>query len=63
MTVVRPVPSDSEATINDSTNNTVDLVSIPSESVQPVANDTMATAGIVRPMLANADPRASDSRL
>ena len=37
---------------------TVDLMSRPSVSVQPVASETMATAGIVSPMLASAEPSA-----
>jgi hypothetical protein len=58
ITVVRPVPSDSVATMMDSSSSTVDLTSIPSDKVQPVASETMATAGMVRPMLASADPSA-----
>ena len=56
--MVRPVPSDSVATNRVSSSSTVDLPSIPSISVQPLAIDTMATAGIVRPIVASAEPSA-----
>ncbi|OQC07353.1 MAG: hypothetical protein BWX79_01901 [Alphaproteobacteria bacterium ADurb.Bin100] len=36
----------------------MDFGSMPSVSVQPVASATMATAGIVSPMLASAEPMA-----
>ena len=51
MTVVRPVLSEKPATMKDNISSTVDLTSSPSDKVQPVASDTTATAGIVRPML------------
>ena len=52
------MPSDSVATNRVSSSRTVDLPSIPSVSVQPLAIDTRATAGIVRPIVASAEPRA-----
>ena len=57
-TVVRPVPKDSVATSSDSISKIDALASSPSVSVQPVLMETMATAGMVRPMLASAEPRA-----
>ena len=54
-TVVRPVPSEIAVTNRDSSSRTVDLMSMPSVSVTPVASDTMATAGMVSPMLASAE--------
>ena len=44
-TVVRPVPSDSVATSSDRINSTVDFGSMPRVKVQPVASETIATAG------------------
>ena len=56
MTVVCPVPSDNVATMIDNVNRTVHLTSMPSESVHPVTDETMATAGIVTPILAKLSP-------
>ncbi len=58
ITVVRPVPSDKDVTSNDNNNNTVDFASIPKVRLHPVIKDTNATAGMVKPMLANAEPSA-----
>ena len=56
--VVRPVPNDNILVNSDKISNSVDFVSIPSVTENPVITDTIATAGIVRPMLASAEPRA-----
>jgi hypothetical protein len=56
-TVVRPVLSEKAATSSDSTSSHRRLdCRCPESSVQPVARETMATAGIVNPMLASAEP-------
>src|SRR5450830_652855 len=56
--VVLPVPRDSVVMMSESNNNTVDFASIPKLNCQPVINEIIATAGIVSPILANAEPSA-----
>lgn len=58
MMVVRPVPKENEATSNDSKSNTVDFASIPRVRFHPLMSETSATAGIVKPILASAEPNA-----
>ena len=57
-TFVRPVANDNEETNNASNNKIVDFISMPKINVQPMINDKTATAGIVKPMLAIAEPKA-----
>ncbi len=56
--VVRPVPQDSMMVNKDKTNSTFDFVSMPMVTGMPVIIDTIATAGMARPMLASAEPKA-----
>lgn len=56
--VVRPVPNDNMLVNKAKINNSVDFVSIPSVTENPVKTDTIATAGMVSPILASAEPRA-----
>ena len=58
-TFVRPVSNEIAFTNKANINNTVDFISIPSVSVQPVIKEKIATAGIVKPMVANAEPKAN----
>jgi len=53
-----PVPSDSAVMKSESISSTIERASSPSVRDHPVASDTMATAGMVRPMLASAEPSA-----
>ena len=55
--VVLPVLSDNIITNNEVRNKTVDPELIPKERGRPVYNETIETAGMVKPMLASADPR------
>ena len=56
--MVRPVLRERLDTNSDRRSSTLDLISNPRVSVQPVVSDTIATAGIVSPMLASAEPSA-----
>ena len=57
-TVVRPVPSESAQIKRDNMSSTVDFRSSPKVSVHPLIRATAATAGIVKPILASAEPNA-----
>jgi hypothetical protein len=54
--LVRPVRNHSNIIKRDNRNNTVDFIPMPSVSGSPLDNETKATAGIVSPMLASAEP-------
>ena len=56
--VVLPVPNDSMIVNRARSNKSIDFVSIPSVTEKPANTDTIATAGMVSPMLANAEPSA-----
>ena len=56
--VVRPVPNVTTPAISVSASNTVSLGSSPSVSGTSSRMETTATAGIVSPMLASAEPSA-----
>ena len=56
--LVRPVPNDNMIVKSDRISSTMDLVSIPSVTGKPEKTDTIATAGIVKPILASAEPSA-----
>ncbi len=55
--VVLPVLSDRMITNNESRKSTVDPALIPRESGRPVYRETKETVGIVRPIVANAEPK------
>lgn len=57
-TFVRPVANEIAFTNKANINNTVDFISIPSVIVQPVTKEKIAIAAIVKPMVANAEPKA-----
>ncbi len=56
--MVFPVRNDNDKINNDKINNTVDFTSIPRVRSKLKKIDTNATAGIVNPILANAEPNA-----
>ena len=56
--VVLPVPKDSATVKSERMSRRVDFVSMPSVIVKPVKMETKATTGMVRPILANAEPKA-----
>lgn len=58
MTVTRPVLIDSEAINKDKINKTMDLLSSPRTRVISIAMATTATTGIVKPIVAKAEPSA-----
>ena len=57
-TVVRPVPSESIDTISDSASSVIPFASIPSVSGRSSTSETIATLGIVRPIVASAEPQS-----
>lgn len=56
--LVRPVARESIMVNCARTNSTIAFISMPNVIFIPVMIDTAATAGIVSPMLASADPKA-----
>lgn len=57
-TFVLPVPKEIMIVNNANNSNTIDLASIPRVMVNPVKIETIATAGMVSPILARAEPSA-----
>ena len=57
-TLVRPVANDEDETKRANNTKMADFMSMPKIKVQPIINDKLATTGIVKPMLAMAEPSA-----
>ncbi|MNR22415.1 hypothetical protein D3C85_1393640 [compost metagenome] len=56
--LVRPEPKETIMVNWANKSNTIDFVSIPKLMVRPDTSETIETAGMVRPIVASADPKA-----